>query len=355
VAIDMSLAHVRGNVHFDGAFSAAGQVRLQQARIEGNVDCTGASFDAVGDASWGEHGAALLLDRARIGGALELRKLPIPLQSASLADTRVLDLLDDATTWGQHHVLDGFSYRRFGTDAPTDAGMRLDWLKRQHAPHTAEDFRPDPWHRAIGVLRRMGRDRNARDIAIGLEWHLRRTRRIGVGAPAVVRSLLRFGHLLFGASTGFGHRPLRLLTIMCAAWLICGVVYWTAAQQGAFAPHASLTMADPRLANCRPECAPWPNGTPKFQPFIYSLDVFLPMLELQQRRHWVPVDSGAPLLQALTWVEALCGWVMSLTLVAVAIAHVERRPAAQPLAAYESLIAEASAVRYPTDAENRSL
>jgi hypothetical protein len=105
---------------------------------------------------------------------------------------------------------------------------------------------------------------------------------------------------------------------MCAAWLLCGAVYWTAAQQGAFAPHASLTTADPRLATCRPECAPWPRGAPKFQPFIYSLDVFLPMLELQQRRHWVPVDNGAPLLQALTWIEGLCGWVMSFTLFAMA-------------------------------------
>jgi hypothetical protein len=308
IAIDLTRAFVGGSLHLDGGFSAAGQVRLQQAQVDGNLDCSGAAFDAVGDASWGDNATGLLLDRARIGGALVLRDLQVPLQGASLVDARAGELLDDATTWGQHHVLDGFGYTRIGPGAPVDASFRLDWLARQNAAHLAEDFRPDPWRRVIRVLRRMGRNAQARDVAIGLEWHLRDARRIGLGTPAPVRSASRLAHLLYGRLVGFGHRPARLAASMLAVWFVCGALYWAAARQGGFVP--------------------WPANAPKFQPFVYSLDVFVPMLDLQQARHWTPADTaadgsleqafGAPLLRVLTWLEALCGWAMSVTLFAVA-------------------------------------
>ena len=325
-AFTLDRVQIGGSVSMNGGFEAAGQVSMQRARIDGDVNCTGAAFDIIGDASWGDNAAALLLDRARIGGALILQHLQGPLQGASLCDARVGSLLDDASTWGQHHVLDGFSYKRFAADAPTDAPMRLDWLARQNNLHLGFDYRPDPWRRLIRVLRRMGRNTSARDVAIGREQHLRRAGLIGLGVPPALRWLVRGGHALFGAFAGYGHRPLRLLAVAGAAWLLCGAAYWAAAENGALAPSASLLAADPRLATCRTECAQLPATAPRFQPLAYSLDVLVPLIDLQQKRHWAPARDavaaglegalGTPLLRVLTWFEALFGWAVGLTLLA---------------------------------------
>lgn len=96
VALNLDRAQVGGRVILNAGFAAAGQVRLHRACIGTDLDCTGAAFDVAGDASWGENRAALLLDRARIGGALILRQLREPLQGASLIDARVGTLIDDA-------------------------------------------------------------------------------------------------------------------------------------------------------------------------------------------------------------------------------------------------------------------
>lgn len=324
VALDLDRARVAGSVRLDAGFSAAGQVRLQRARIDGDLDCSGAAFDAAGDASWGENSAALLLDRARIGGSLNLRQLQGPLQGASLADARAGALLDDASTWGQHHVLDGFTYTRLATGAPTDAPMRLDWLERQLAAHLGADFRPDPWRRLIQVLHHMGRGPSARDVAIGRERHLRRAGLIGLGAPPALRWLARLGHDVFGVFAGYGHRPLRLVASAAVVWLLCGGLYWNAAERGAFAPSAALVLAEPRLAKCRPACTQLPLTVTPFQPFLYSLDVLVPLIDLRQERHWAPARDalasdaeawiGVPPLLLLIWTEALCGWIASVAL-----------------------------------------
>ena len=323
VALNLDRARIGGSVALDAGFSAAGTVRLRQAQIGGDLDCSDADLDAVGDASWGENGSSLRLDQARIGGALILRRLQGPLQGASLAGARVDTLADDAGSWGRDHVLDGFAYTSFGPGAPTDAPTRLDWLERQHADHVDLDYRPGPWRQAIGVLRRSGSAAAADGLAIGRERQLRRIGRIGLGAPPALRWLARLGHDAYGGCAGYGHRPLRLLGAAAIVWVLCAGAYWAAAANGAFAPDAAWSQADPRLAACRPDCARLPAGVPAFQPFVYSLDVLLPLAELRQQRHWVPARAalvpeleawtGVPLLQWLVWLEAACGWAIVLT------------------------------------------
>lgn len=233
VALNLDRARVGGTVALDSGFSAAGTVRMRQARIRGDLDCSGAALDAVGDASWSDCGSALRLDRAHIGGALILQRLLAPLQGASLADARVGTLADDAGSWGRQHVLDGFAYKRFGPGAPTDASSRLDWLLRQESAHLELDHRPDPWRRVIHVLRRMGHGPSAAQVAIGRERHLRRIGHVGRGAPPALRWLARLGHDAWGLAAGYNHRPARLLGIVAVACLL-GAATWWAAERGVF-------------------------------------------------------------------------------------------------------------------------
>ncbi|HEY4065895.1 MAG TPA: pentapeptide repeat-containing protein [Burkholderiaceae bacterium] len=310
-ALILDRARIGGHVLLDGGFSVAGQIRFQRVRVGGDLDCNGADFDVVGDASWGD-AAAVLMDRARIGGTLNLQNLQRPLEGTSLVDARAGALLDDAQTWGSHHSLEGFAYARFAPAAPTDAPMRLGWLATQRGEEAG--FRPEPWRRAIKVLRRMGRDDSAAEVAIGREDHLRRHGLIGLRAPPALRWLPRAGHALFGLFAGYGHRPLRLVAASAVLWLACAGAYWAAADDGV-------------MASTQPASA---GHATAFQPLVYSLDLLLPLVDLHQQRRWAPLatdDSTATLaatIQALTWIEALCGWLAALTLAAIASGVTDR-------------------------------
>lgn len=111
-------------------------------------------------------------------------------------------MLDDASTWGLHQVLAGIAYRRFAPAAPTDAPTRLGWLGHRAEAHLHGEFRPDPWQRLVGVLRRGGPAQSAREVAMGLERPLRAAGRIGLGA------LLR-GPALFASLSGLTERRRR--------------------------------------------------------------------------------------------------------------------------------------------------
>jgi hypothetical protein len=310
--LTLDRARVGGNVVLDAGFSATGQVRFQRARIGGDLDFSGADLDVVGDAGWGDS-APLLLDSVQIGGTLKLQGLLRPLEGTSLVDARVGALLDDAQTWGAHHALDGFAYKRFGPGAPTDASMRLGWLATQHVSRLEGDFRPEPWRRVIKVLRRTGRDDMATEIAIGRERHLRRSGLIGLGAPAGLRWLPRLGHVLFGALAGYGHRPMRVMLASALLWLACAGAYWVADAEGLM---ASVTSQPAR-------------GSARLRPLAYSLDVLLPLVDLREQRRWAPVNDDraagpAALVQALTWFEALCGWLATFMLLAMATGLADR-------------------------------
>jgi len=331
-ALNLDQARIAGNVTLDQGFSATGLVRLKHARIDGDLDCTGAAFDALGDMAW-RGVKPLMLDRARIGGTLTLARQARPLHGASLAATDAQVLADDATTWGEQLTLDGFTYRQFGAAAPTGAAFRIDWLMRQDPLHLHRDFKAQPWRQLIKVLRQMRRADAAREVAVARESHWRRIGRVGAGLPRSLRWLARWGHGLLGAVAGYGYRPMRLVTALAVMWLACGGLYWAAAENGAIAPSNPAVYNDPRLARCRASapsvepvnwtrCPELPPEHSAFSPFAYSLDLLLPFIDLRQRGQWTALDShGARqpssaaadtwgvATRVLAWYESLVGWL----------------------------------------------
>jgi hypothetical protein len=294
---------VGGSVRFDAEFGAAGQVGLRRACIDGDLDATGASFDRLGDAAWGDD-AVLVLDRARVDGALVLRQLQTPLVGASFVRARVGSLADDVSSWGGRLVLDGFSYERFDDGAPLDTVFRVDWLERQEPTHLQDHFRVQPWRRLIRVLRRMGHDRRAGSIAVRRERRLRHIGWVGAWAPPALRWLPRAGHAMLGLLAGYGYRPWRLVAWLAAVWLLCGGVYWAAGQQGAGAPGAPAETLLGTLA--------------------YSLDRLLPLVELGTQGGGSVGSFGADAVRWLGQVEAGFGWLAAVLLLASLAGWVDR-------------------------------
>lgn len=273
-ALVLDRLQLEGSLRLDGGFGAAGCVSLRRARIAGDLDASGASFDWLGDGGWGEQ-ASLVLERARIEGRLVLRALRTPLLGASFVGARVGTLADDQATWGERIALDGFDYSRLDEDAPLDTVFRIDWLERQPSAHLQSQFRLQPWQRLIEVLRRMGHGRRAGRIAQRRERWLRHIGRVAEGMPRGLRWLPNTGHRLLGLLAGHGHRPGRLLAWLVAVWLACGGLYAAAA---ALAPAAA---------------------PPGFSPLAHSLDRLLPLLRLDLAGTW---RGGPPWVDALRWL-----------------------------------------------------
>jgi hypothetical protein len=348
-AVNLDHARIAGSVTFDHRFSATGLVRLNQAQIGGDLDCNGATFDALGELAL--RGATTLsLERARIGATLSLRNQARPLHRASLAGARAATLVDDETTWGEGLALDGFVYQRFGAAAPVDGDARLRWLMRQSAEHLDAEFRPQPWRQLIRVLRQSGHHAAAGEVAVALEAHWLRIGRVGASAPRGMRWLARGTHRLFGALLGYGYRPLRLVAAMAVLWLASGALYWAAAGYGAIAPSNPTVYNDPRYADCRgnglaagganwTRCPALPPEHPAFRPFAYSLEMLLPFVDLRQRNQWTTIDSHRDdarrdaastasswgfASRVLSWYEMFVGWLAIALFALLALRLFER-------------------------------
>lgn len=306
----------------------------------------------------------MVAQHAHIAGSLIVRKLAIPLQKALLDNTKVTTLNDDTRSWGKGLQLDGFSYDFLSNG--TKAKARLAWLDKQ-TPFTAgtdglkgekSGFRPQPWRHLKHKLEEMGHADEAQEVGIAFERRLREVGSVGKRTAHWPRGFRWLGivpHVLYGALTGYGYRPMRLLAWILGIWLAFTAVYWYAAvEQNVFAPSNPLVFQSDAYTTCRKEYGegwqkrspdtPIPSGIGNwytcdalrgeytgFSPGAYSLDILLSLVDLQQEKDWGPItttpspnawvefwnwDWGHS-IRFLVWLETLIGWGISLLLVAI--------------------------------------
>ncbi|MGY1448435.1 hypothetical protein [Pseudomonas chlororaphis] len=357
VSLAMDGSVIKGNVNLSTDFRSEGTVRLSGANIGGQLNFTGARLDGRG-------GYALIAQSAFIAGSLIVKGLAIPLQKALLNNTKVRTLTDDAKSWGEGLQLDGFTYDFLSNGAK--AKTRLAWLDKQ-IPSAAgtngskgekSGFRPQPWRHLKHKLEEMGHADEAQEVGIAFERRLREVGSVGKRTAHWPRGFRWLGivpHVLYGALTGYGYRPMRLLAWILGIWLAFTTVYWYAAvEQNVFAPSNPLVFQSDAYTTCRKEYGegwqkrspdtPIPSGIGNwytcdalrgeytgFSPGAYSLDILLSLVDLQQEKDWGPItttpspnawvefwnwDWGHS-IRFLVWLETLIGWGISLLLVAI--------------------------------------
>jgi len=173
-------------------FLAEGEVRFCGAKIHGDLQLTGGSFDNAvpaksdGSRTWTPRAAnAINLQDARIEATLWLgphaedhKARAIINGALSLQGCHAHGLVDDPSSWppdtvtassGEHLpasiTLDGFTYDRLVGMGSYAAATRKRWLLRQSSRHLGVAFRPQPFEQLIKVLREMGHEGTARSIA----------------------------------------------------------------------------------------------------------------------------------------------------------------------------------------------
>ncbi len=367
-AFNCAQIRVVNSVYLSSGFSAQGAVNAWGADIGGDLHCDGGEFrysHARMKPGQPIHAAyALNLGGAKVHATLWFDgKLPAVIEgSVNLADAYAGRLRHSPRSWPLPQIetddkqtvdcvmkLDGFTYRQLAGNSPTDAATCKSWLLRQPPDHLDGGFRPQPFEQLIRVLRDMGHTGDARDIGFFKEYcRLHRPWR-GKRKPRNPLVWLRWlaQWLFLEKALGHGYYPHRMVILAVAMWIGCGFIYGEAARQDLFAPVNPRVYLDKDI---KPACTrdgqpAWTSGhcqlsrhVPEytaFNPFVYSLDVILPIVSLRQEDDWQPLDRPfrysafgwdveLPVLRFLVWFETIFAWVWSLSLSAVATGVIKR-------------------------------
>jgi hypothetical protein len=252
---------VEADMYCRDGFAATGEVSLLGAHIGGQLNCTGGQFTNSG-------GSALNLERATVSG-------PLRMESAVLEG--ILDLTaatatsyhDNRAFWPETVRLDGFVY-----DGIEGASVkeRLAWLRRNESGYS-----PQLYDQLAAVYHHDGRGGDARRILIE-----KQRRRFAEGnfasegffASKVWRFVSRVGGFLLDWMVGYGYRTWYALGWV-AGLLVLGTLLFNY-----FYSTGDLTAASKSTP------------PPPFQPFLYTLDLLLPVASLHQRDGWVAQGGG---------------------------------------------------------------
>ncbi|MBO2446066.1 hypothetical protein J4573_03125 [Actinomadura barringtoniae] len=254
-----------------------GEIMLAGGTVKGVVNLIGARLAHPG-------GIALRAEQARIT-ELHLRpRVPIEggidLRNARLGALR--DAPDSYLAAAAIH-LDGMTFDAL--DPATPVRQRLRLLKRTggpgpgSGPGSGPAYLPQPYEQLASAYRRLGHDAEARKVLLAKQ----RRRRATLGP------LGRIWGWLQDVTVGYGYQPL-----LPALWLI-----------------ALLAAGTLAFALDAPRAAERGKG-PEFNPFLYTLDLLLPIIDFGQEKAFAP--SGV--WQWLAAVLIAAGWILATTVLA---------------------------------------
>jgi len=299
-ALSTDHLHARGCVFLSKGFTARGEVRLLNMRVESDLRCDGATFENSGK-------TALSAQNMKVVGTFRWRDLnKRPSGRVIFSHATVGQLEVDSSGWPEpgNLELDGFVYDTFtGTKTPTSSKDREEWLKLQPR------FRPQPYEQLVSVLRRMGYEEQARRIAIAKQDALLRS--------GELRKLDWLWQWTKKITISYGYRPWLAILWMVGFILLGSAVFWSARENDVMKPAKERVFMD---QNYQKSGKP-PSAHPEFQPFLYSLDVFLPIVDLHQESYWLPRPVPAwPYWLSWCYVaymvfHIIAGWLLTTLLV----------------------------------------
>ena len=387
-AIDLYNSRIDGDCFLDHA-EITGGISLWGATVSGDIHLNGSCFKKHKNT---EHPEAadrakkrdrdLSADGLTVEGAIYLHNITFDkgdkgdkgdkvIYYFSFNHARAETIADDMESWSDKIDIDGFYYKTISKDPSriTDkngdpdtpsttigtsrAKDRITWLEKQESKDAEYGFMPQPWKHLMNVLRGMGHYSSADEIGIKIQEN-------------ILKHKCRFFLFCYGKLVAFGYKPTRLIWWMLGVWLSCAAFYWFAAvwTDGVFAPSNPMVFQHPHYQVCAPQrpasqaelakppeqqsvvgagnwylCGELREEYTGFSPLAYSLDVILPLVDLQQQKDWgplIPTPKADPweefwergikhLTRLVIWTETLFGWVASLLLVAIVSGLTKRR------------------------------
>ncbi|NEN88231.1 MAG: hypothetical protein F6K48_04580 [Okeania sp. SIO3H1] len=276
---------------------------------------------------------ALLLQKKyqRIESEYKRRESASHYMKLDLQFARIGRLRDDEQSWPQKKNLnlDGFIYQKFGADdandnikVPKDSKTRLKWLRLK----PENEFFPQTYEQLAEVLKKEGDTDAATEILIHKERDIR----------PKLNWLSQFWNYFLDITIVYGYKPTRAL-FLSSIFIFSGVYLFRAGYENCsdlisnnkclFSPSSEIS---PYIENQETEDKKTNNNKtididyPEFNFWLYSLDTFIPIVDLHQQTYWLPnpkkgqeiplilfkVKAGR-LLRWYLWVHIIFGWILT--------------------------------------------
>lgn len=321
---------VKGSVFLRGGFQAKGEVRLVGATIGGQLDCTSGKFSNAKGYALTADGIDVKNDIFMRNGfkaegyvslvsakvtsqfiwaAIELPKTAeLDLRHASLGK---LGIANDSYPDQEKLHLNGLIYESFGEDTPVAVASLIALVRRQ----SSKRHLPQPYEQLASVLRNDGRREDAITVLIAKIKDPARLKQF----PWWKKYIL---HHLSGILYGHGYRPWNAII----AALLIVIISWCLFTCGQTSGTVTAIKLDAQITAGGIDTVERFKDYPAFDGFLYSLDVFLPVVNLHQTEYWMPnanrnskcwLVSGA-FLRYWMCFEIIAGWILT-TLLAVSL------------------------------------
>lgn len=359
VALIAQSAKIKGSVFLCNGFQATGRVLLQGATIGGDLDCSNGQFH-------NPEGVALIAQSIEVKGNVFLRNGfqaigRVSLQGATIGGildchngicttldlrfAKILTLADQKDGWPEknHLFLDGLVYDKIDSNSPLDSTSRLQWLQRQ----PQDVFSPQPYEQLAQVLQVSGHESAAIAVLIGKQEDRRHHIRYKLNdkwnemltmQPKTCRRLAEFplikdnsvcrlainwfGNWFLGITIAHGYRPHRALLFSLGFVVIGTVLFsWGYSRSPKLISPSHVETFEPSLPS-NPK--PISDDYPRFNPLFYSLDTFIPIMDLHQKSYWLPnANRGSEiplivfkcktgsLLRYYFWLHIVWGWIFT--------------------------------------------
>jgi hypothetical protein len=283
-----------------GTFLANGEVNFTNAHFKSLLVVSHARFLGARGETHGFVAPGMVVDGFLVWHEVELSNAA----SLDLSSAKVVGLLDEEKSWPERGSLriDGLTYTVLGP--PSDVASRLRWLGLQGA-----EFHPQPYNELAASYKRGGSDGQAIQVLVAKE-DVRYTSYGWLG-------WFWGGFLKY--TIAYGHRPLLAvfwsLAVVFLGWLLVSV----GSRAGVM-------------------CETWPENNPlearkryeRLSPLLYSLDVFLPFVNLHQEHYWWAdgdaegqfailgwrIHVSGRVLRRYLWLQIIAGWLLSAIFIA---------------------------------------
>ncbi len=298
-ALAADLLNVRGSVFIRNWFVTDGIIRMNDANIGVDLDMSDIRFV-------GKYPNGLMLENGGVKSNLWwVGVTTTPKTTLDLIGTKVGVMEDDPASWPApgNLLIDGFVYGRLACpswikDCAFGAASRLKWLALQK-PGV---FYPQPYRQMAAILLATGDRAGERKVLIEaqnqeMRWgNLNRMQRV-------------WGWVLW-ATIDYGYESSWALVWAAALTLIGGVIVRLAHEAGVMKP----AQPERKISS----------------PMIYSLDVFLPIVDLRLQHNWWPdptargagkllgltVPVNGAFVRAYLWIHIIAGYILTALFVA---------------------------------------
>jgi hypothetical protein len=361
LAIEATGLEVRGNVFLrgdpdaeDSRFRAEGVVSLYGGKIGGDLDCKKGQFiNPKGTALCAEmlevNQHVCLSDNFHAKGEVRLRSAIVngylfwgkvhsskDVKELNLQHARIgiLNIDPNQDEWPDKVLLHGLVYNEISDVFAKDYETLDEWLQLQYGdpndhndPNSIDRFWPQPYEQLAAALRKSGYDADAKKILIAKNKDKARLTKLTWWSEW-------WWYRVFGRIIGYGYRPWR------AFWIGLGFVFvgWILFWAGSRADVMTKTKGTIYVSKGNGENSHVSNDYPKFNSLVYSLDVFLPLIDLHQVSYWLPdanqegkqtiseifklpksiklpITISGRVLRYYFWFQIIVGWVLSTLLV----------------------------------------